>query len=58
MQKAKTKQEIADEYHIHRNTLYNWLKKADIKLSSRLVSPKEQLIIYDKFGNPNAKTFE
>ena len=52
MQKAKTKQEIANEYHIHRNTLNNWLKEAGIKLSRKLITPKEQALIYEAFGQP------
>ena len=55
MQKAKTRQEIANEYGIHRNTFYTWLKTAEIKLSTRLVSPKEQAIIYAYFGQPSKK---
>jgi len=55
MQKAKTKQEIANEYGIHRNTFYNWLKKAGIKLSKQLITPKEQILIYEEFGQPSKK---
>jgi len=49
---AKTRQQIADEYGIDRKTLYRWLKKADIQLSSCLVTPAEQELIYQKFGKP------
>ncbi len=49
---AKTRQQIADEYGIDRKTLYRWLKKACIQLSSGLVTPAEQELIYQKFGKP------
>ena len=56
MQKAKTRQEIANEYGIHRNTFHTWLKTAGIKLSTRrLVTPKEQALIYEYFGQPSKK---
>lgn len=50
--KAKTRQQIANEYGISRKTLYNWLKKEHIVLRKRLVTPKEQFLIYKKFGHP------
>lgn len=50
--KVKTRQELADEYGISRKTFYNWIKKEGITLTSRLVTPKEQQEIYDKFGYP------
>jgi len=49
---VKTRQEIAELYGISRKTFYNWLKREDICLENRLVSPKEQKIIYEKLGNP------
>lgn len=51
--KAKTRQQIANEYGISRKTLYNWLKREKIILKSRLVTPQEQTKIYGKFGNPD-----
>jgi len=53
LEKAKTRQEIADEYKISRWTLDRWLKKAGIDLSSGLISPKEQQLVYERFGYPN-----
>ncbi len=53
MQKAKTRAEIANEYGIHRNTFRTWLKTAGIKLSNRLITPKEQALIYSYFGYPS-----
>lgn len=55
MQKAKTRQEIANEFGIHRNTFHNWLKTANIKLSKQLITPKEQTLIYEYFGQPLKK---
>ncbi len=52
MQKAKTRQEIANEYGVDRKTLYRWLKKKNIQISSGLVTPKEQDIIYNQLGKP------
>lgn len=52
---AKTRQQIADEYGIHRKTLYRWLKKASIKLGRGLVTPAEQALIYQTFGKPGTR---
>ena len=49
---AKTKKQIAEEYGICRKTLSRWLKKETIKTSNGLITPKEQEIIYGKFGKP------
>lgn len=51
--RAKTRQEIALEYGISRRTLHRWLKQENITLSSRLVTPKEQEMIYERFGRPS-----
>lgn len=48
----KTRKQIASEYGITRKTLYNWLKKEEIKLEHTLISPEEQEMIYEIFGNP------
>ncbi|MEM9918268.1 MAG: helix-turn-helix domain-containing protein [Bacteroidota bacterium] len=50
--KVKTRQQIADEYGISPRTLRRWLKKYNIELPNRLISPKDQQVIYDLFGNP------
>ena len=52
MKKAKSRQEIADEYGINRKTLQRWLDKAHIILPHRLLLPQEQEIIYNCFGLP------
>ncbi|RAU82729.1 helix-turn-helix domain-containing protein [Pontibacter arcticus] len=51
---VKTRQLIADEYGITRKTLYNWLKKEGIELHNRLITPREQQVIYDRLGHPFA----
>jgi len=50
---VKTRQQIAQEYGISTRTLRRWLLKSEINLPKRLLGPKEQAIIYEKFGNPN-----
>ncbi len=49
---AKTRQQMADEYHISRKTFYNRLKKEEIQLKKGLILPKEQKVIYEKLGKP------
>ncbi len=50
---AKTRGQLAQEYGISRKTFYNWLKESGICLSDRkLITPKEQEIIYEIFGQP------
>lgn len=51
--KVKTRQEVAQEYGISRRTFYNWLQREGIKLTNRLITPKEQQEIYDKLGRPS-----
>ena len=51
--RVKTRQQIANEYGVTRKTLYSWLKKEKIELPQSLISPKEQTVIYNKFGNPS-----
>ncbi len=55
MHKAKTRQEIANEYGVDRKTLYRWLKRENIEISKGLVTPKEQDVIYEKLGKPTLK---
>ncbi|MEM7187092.1 MAG: helix-turn-helix domain-containing protein [Bacteroidota bacterium] len=50
---AKTRQQIAEEYGISPRTLRRWLKNSNIQLPNRLLGPKEQLKIYQEFGDPN-----
>jgi hypothetical protein len=45
MTQLKTRQQVDDEIGISRKTLYRWLKKWDIILSSGLLCPKSQKVI-------------
>jgi hypothetical protein len=49
---AKTKIQIANEYGICTKTLNKWLKDAKIDLHRGLINPKNQELIYEKFGIP------
>lgn len=57
-QGAKTREEMAVEYNVSRKTFYRWLKKADIQLSNGNLTPKEQALIYEKFGKPKGSANE
>jgi hypothetical protein len=49
---VKTKQQMADEYGICRKTFIKMLKKRNIQLERVLISPKEQILIYNELGDP------
>ncbi len=49
---VKTRKQIADEYGISPKILSRWLKKQNIKLTTGLITPKEQENIYNIFGKP------
>jgi hypothetical protein len=51
---VKTKQQMADEYGVCRKTFNRLLLKKRIKLERGLISPKDQMWIYDKLGIPNS----
>ena len=50
---VKTKQQMADEYGVCRKTFIKLLNEQNIKLGRILISPKEQLKIYQKLGLPD-----
>ena len=50
---VKTKQQMADEYGVCRKTFNKLLLKEHIQLTRGLISPKDQLNIYDKLGTPD-----
>jgi hypothetical protein len=52
MHSVKSRQQLADEYGIHRITLNRWLKKANIDLPGGLISPLMLQVIYAQFGLP------
>ena len=49
---VKTKQQMADEYGICRKTFNKLLLKRNIRLERGLISPKDQLAIYNELGLP------
>jgi hypothetical protein len=51
---VKTKQQMANEYGICIKTFDKLLKKKRIKLDRGLICPKDQVIIYNRLGNPNS----
>ena len=51
--KAKTRQEVADEYGICVKTLLSRLEEAGIILDPGLIFPKTLKIIYDTLGIPD-----
>lgn len=48
MEQLKTRQQVADEIGVSRKTLYRWLKKWNVKLSSGLICPNSQKYIKEK----------
>jgi hypothetical protein len=52
MLKAKSRQEIAEEYGISTRTLSRWFQKSNLIVPNGLLSPKIQEVIYQKFGKP------
>lgn len=49
-QKAKSRQEIAEEFGISVKTLSRWILKEKLQIPQGLISPKDQDLIYEKFG--------
>lgn len=52
IQPVKTRRQIAEEFQISERTLRRWLKIAGIELPQRLITSKEQEVIYRQFGLP------
>jgi hypothetical protein len=52
---VKTKQQMADEYGVCRKTFVKLITEQNIKLRRVLISPKEQLKIYQKLGLPDGR---
>ena len=50
----QTRQQVATAYRISYRTFNRWLKRAGIKLTSGLLTPKELKLIYEAFGPPPA----
>lgn len=53
--KAKSRQELAEEYGISPKTFSRWLKKENIEIVPGLLTIKEQELIYATFGRPLSK---
>jgi hypothetical protein len=51
---VKTKQQMADEYGVCRKTFNRLLLKKNIRLGRGVISPRDQLIIYNELGMPVA----
>ena len=52
---TKTKKELCIIYNITAGTLRKWLKNIDlnqVNKNNRILTPKQLLIIYDIYGNP------
>lgn len=47
---TKTRSQIAAEYAMSESTLYRKLKQVGLNLSPGLLTPKEQMMIYELFG--------
>jgi hypothetical protein len=50
----KSRQQMANEYGICPKTFLKVLKKHGIKLGKGLISPKVQILIKNKIGNPES----
>ncbi|HMQ87336.1 MAG TPA: helix-turn-helix domain-containing protein [Flavilitoribacter sp.] len=48
-----SREQLADFLGIDRTTLYRWLKRHEIHLPSRLISPRDANMILDFFGVTN-----
>jgi transposase-like protein len=51
--KAKTRQQVADEYGVSVKTLYRWIICHKLSIEKGLLTPKEQQRIYKLFGKPH-----
>lgn len=51
----KTQQQLADEYGVHRSTLYRRLKRANLSIRRGLICPRDQETIYEVLGTPEKK---
>jgi hypothetical protein len=48
----KTKQQMADEYGVCRKTFNKLLKRKNISVKRGLITPKDQMNIYNELGTP------
>ena len=52
--RARSRNEVAEEYGISVKTLKRWFKKADLIIPSGLIDPLHLKIIYQAFGTPKS----
>ena len=54
---AKSRKELAADYGVHVNTIYDWCKKISMVLNvrpkSKKLTPQQVDIFYGFYGNPN-----
>ncbi|REG81503.1 hypothetical protein [Algoriphagus antarcticus] len=50
--KAKTRQQVADEYGVSAKTLSRWIKSRNLSIENGLLTPVNQKIIYEALGLP------
>ena len=50
--KARSRQELAEEYCISTKTLKRWFKRASLDIPNGLITPIDLLKIYEAFGIP------
>jgi transposase-like protein len=50
--KAKSRQEIARDYGISARTLTRWIHRGGLNIPKGPISPRNQDLIYEKFGKP------
>ena len=55
---AKTRQELAEDLGVSYTTLYRWLKKNQIELSTGLVPPQKIVEIYQTLGFPIPEAYQ
>jgi hypothetical protein len=49
---VKTKQQMADEYGVCRKTFNKLLEKKNISIERGLITPRDQMNIYNELGTP------
>jgi hypothetical protein len=55
--KAKTRQEVANEYGIDRKTLNKWFIMEDLIIPAGIIKPCHLITIYKTFGVPKSPKF-
>ncbi|MCH7410243.1 hypothetical protein MM239_12620 [Belliella sp. DSM 111904] len=50
--RCKTRMELANEYGVDRKTFRRMLERVGVNLTSGLVTPTEQSLIFEKLGIP------